>query len=182
MHRDRRGRDPGAVGLPRDGLHQPWNDPGERISGGRFGEPGTALDGATVRDGLRFLEERWDPIIQFDDFQEYMPAPEYPEFAGRWLDMEDILELIWWGESRKNCVTIEDCIRIVEIPDQEGRLRERFSHEAADFIRQLPEEEGAELLGDLRSFLDDSREADAPAVEGTRGNYRVVRPNGSDRG
>ena len=61
--------------------------------------PGQEPGGCTIRDGLYFLEERWDPIIQFDDFQECMPPPGHPEFADRWLDMEDILELIWWKEA-----------------------------------------------------------------------------------
>ena len=140
-------------------------------------EPGTGLYGATMRDGLCFLEERWDPIIQFDYFQEYMPAPEHPEYAERWLDMEDILELIWWREGGENRVSVGDWVPIAEIPDQEGRHKVRFGDEAADFIRQMPEEEGAELLNDLRSFLDGSREVDVLAVAGTRGNYRVAQPN-----
>ena len=145
-------------------------------------EPGTELDGATIRDGLRFLEERWDPIIQFDDFQEYMPAPSHPEFARRWLNMEDILELVWWGENRETRAAVEGCIPIAELPDRDGRFKMRFSDDAADFIMQLTEDEEAELLGDLHAFRDDPRKADALAVEGTRGNYRVVRRSGFGRG
>ena len=36
--------------------------------------PGRELCGQTIRGGLPFLQERWDPIIQFDDFQSTCPV------------------------------------------------------------------------------------------------------------
>ena len=136
--------------------------------------PGQEPGGCTIRDGLYFLEERWDPIIQFDDFQEYMPPPEHPEFGERWLDMEDILELSWWKEAP--APEKEDFIPITEVPDEAGKLKMRVSDQVVDFINQVPEAEKAELLDGIRSIQEDPYSPDALGIEGTRGNYRLLRP------
>ena len=136
--------------------------------------PGEELGGRSIRDGLYFLKERWDPVIQFDDFREYMPPPGHPEFADRWLDMEDILEIIWCKESP---TPTEDPIPVKEIPDREGKLKVRFSDQAADFIRQQAHEEQKEGLWDaIGSLAEDPFLSDVLGIEGTRGNYRVVKP------
>ena len=136
--------------------------------------PGEELDGWTIRDGLYFLEERWHPIIQFDDFQEYMPPPGHPEFADRWTDMEDILELIWCNEAP--APNKEDLIPIEEILDQEGRRKVRLSDQTVDFFRTVPQEEKTELLGAFQSLADDPCPPDVLGIEGTLGNYRAVKP------
>ena len=39
----------------------------------RIGVPARFLGGRSIRDGLYFLKERWDPVIQFDDFHSSDP-------------------------------------------------------------------------------------------------------------
>ena len=136
--------------------------------------PGEGLRGSSIRGGLYYLQERWDPITQFDDFQEYMPPPDHPEFGERWVDFEEILELLWWKEAP--APEKEDFIPIIEVPDEEGKLKMRVSDQVVDFINQVPEAEKAELLDGIRSIQEDPYSPDALGIEGTRGNYRLLRP------
>ena len=135
--------------------------------------PGQKLDGQTIRDALCFFEERWDPIVQFDDFREYMPPPDHPEFADRWTDMEDILELIWGKETPD--LEEEDFVPLKEIPDEDGRLKLRVRPQAADSISQIPEAEKTEVMDGIRSILEDPYSPDVLGIEGTRGNYRIIK-------
>ena len=135
--------------------------------------PGEGLRGSSIRGGLYYLQERWDPIIQFDDFQEYMPPPDHPEFGERWVDFEEILELIWF---RENPEPTEDTVPIEEFPDQERAFKIRVSDQVVDFINQVPEAEKAELLDGIRSIQEDPYSPDVLGIEGTRGNYRLLRP------
>ena len=136
--------------------------------------PGDALCESPIRDCLYFLQGRWDPIIQFDDFQEFMPPPEHPEFGERWVDFEEILELIWWKEAP--VPDREDFIPILDVPDEERKLKVRASDQVVDFINQVPEEEQAKILDGIRSIQQDPYSPDALGIEGTRGNYRFLRP------
>ena len=131
------------------------------------------LDEQTIREALPFFIERWDPIVQFDDFLEYMPPSDHLEFADRWELLEDILELIWFKENREPG---EVFVPIGEFPDQDGKLQLRVSAEVVDFISQVPDEERTELLDGMSSIIEDPFQPDTLGIAGTPGNYRVVKP------
>ena len=102
-----------------------------------------------------------------------MPPPDHPEFGERWVDFEEILELIWF---RENPEPTEDTVPIEEFPDQERAFKIRVSDQVVDFINQVPEAEKAELLDGIRSIQEDPYSPDVLGIEGTRGNYRLLRP------
>ena len=135
--------------------------------------PGEGLRGSSIRGGLYYLQERWDPIIQFDDFQEYMLPPDRPEFGERWVDFEEILELIWF---RENPEPTEDAVPTEEFPDQEGAFKIRVSDQVVDFINQVPEKETAEILDAIRSIQEDPYSPDTLGIGGERGSYRILWP------
>ena len=85
--------------------------------------------------------------------------------------MEDILELIWFRESRERPM---DFLSIREIPDEEGRRNVRISEQVSDLFRQMDEDEKADALDGIRSILDDPLTVDVLSIGGVRGSYRVV--------
>ena len=136
--------------------------------------PGEELGGRSIRDGLYFLKERWDPVIQFDGLSGVHASSGPPGVADRWLDMEDILEIIWCKESPHSYGGSYPSQRN---PRPGRKLKVRFSDQAADFIRQQAHEEQKEGLWDaMGSLAEDPFSSDVLGIEGTRGNYRVVKP------
>ena len=129
----------------------------------------------SLREYVSFFRDRWEPIVQFDHMQRYMPPLNAPGFERAWEDFEDILMLMEFSESRDQIS--EERIPF-EPPDPDsdyGRPLIDLTPEAREDLDSIPLDDRDDVEEAIRSLAENPNPSGSIRLEGSPGNYRVRR-------
>ena len=127
----------------------------------------------SFREYNSFFLNRWEPVTQYDDLQQYMKPQDAPDFAEGWEDFEDILMLMESSETLEE--EAEEGIPF-EPPDPDedyGQPLIQLTPAAQEDLDSIPPDDRAEVEAAIRSLADNPRPSGSIRLEGTPGNYRV---------
>ena len=127
----------------------------------------------SLREYVSFFLNRWEPIVQFDQLQRYMPPLNAPAFQRAWEDFEDILMLMEFSESRD--LASREGIPF-EPPDpgpEYGRPSVQLTPGAQADLDSIPADDRDEVSEAIRSLADNPTPSGSIRLEGGPGNYRV---------
>ena len=128
----------------------------------------------SLREYVSFFRDRWDPIVQFDYFQRYMPPLDTPGFERAWEDLEDILMLMEISESRKQWPADDASTYLAEGEDSDSEGRQvRFTSQAREQLDSIPLDDRNEVKEAIRSLADNPQPSGSIGLQGSPGNYRV---------
>ena len=127
----------------------------------------------SLREYVSFFRGRWDPIVQFDYFRQYMPPMDAPGFPRAWEDFEDILMLMELSEARD---WNREAGTPFEPPDPSpdyGQPLIELTPKAQQDLDRIPEDDRDEVQEGIRSLADNPHPSGSIGLTGSPGNYRV---------
>ena len=129
----------------------------------------------SLREYVSFFRDRWEPIVQFDHLQPYMPPLNAPDFQRAWEDFEDILMLMEFSESRDRASEERIPLEPQEPGSPGGQRRIAFTPAAREELESIPADDRDAVSDAIRSLADDPTPSGSLRLEGSPGNYRVRR-------
>ena len=129
----------------------------------------------SLREYVSFFRNRWEPIVQFDHLQQYMPPLTAPGFQRAWEDFEDILMLMEFSESRDRAAEERIPLEPPDPDSDDGRRSIALTPEAEEDLDSIPADDRDDVLQAIRSLADDPTPSGSIRLEGRPGNYRVRR-------
>ena len=109
----------------------------------------------SLREYVSFFRERWDPIVQFDHLQPYMPPLNAPGFQRAWEDFEDILMLMELSESRDRASEERIPFDPSRAAPVDGQRSVVLTPEAQEDLDSIPADDRDAVLEAIRSLADD---------------------------
>ena len=129
----------------------------------------------SLREYVSFFRDRWEPIVQFDHLQPYMPPLNAHDFQRAWEDFEDILMLMEFSESRDRVSQERIPLEPPDPDSSDGRRSVALTPSAKEDLDSIPEEDRDDVLQAIRSLADNPTHSGSIRLEGGPGNYRVRR-------
>ena len=126
-----------------------------------------------LREYVSFFRDRWDPVVQFDDLRQFMSPMDAPGFQRAWEDIEDILMLMEYSQSRRRDREVGEPFEPPDPADDYGPPLIELSPRARQGPDSIPPDDCDEIEAAIRSLGDNPHPSGSISQEGGPGNYRV---------